>query len=154
MSASHPAGVVRDVMVRDLVTIDREQSVAESLRLMSDHRVSALPVVDDRNRCVGLLSTTDVLGLVNDQAEAGIEPDEVVAIASRVLAGNAEAGWAGRKVGELMTRDVVTVRPEDTVLDAARTLVRNRVHRLVVADGDDHALGIVSTLDLLQALSA
>jgi CBS domain-containing protein len=57
-------------------------------------------------------------------------------------------------VADVMTPDVMTLTPEDPILDAAREMVRSRIHRLVVVGPGQRVVGILSTLDLLEAFSA
>jgi len=56
-----------------------------------------------------------------------------------------------RQVHEVMTPDVITVGPETTLVEAARKLLSNRIHRLPVVDEKNRLLGVVSTTDLLAA---
>lgn len=144
---------IKEVMVRDTISIQSDDRVGEALGLMAENRVSAMPVVDGRDRCVGMLSVTDVVGLVRDQSFGQIEPDELARVTAQ-MATEAGTDIRERRVGDIMTREVVSVDPEAPVVEAAREMVRSRVHRLVVTDTSRKLLGIVSTLDLLEALSA
>ena len=70
-----------------------------------------------------------------------------------VLAGRADgADRADRAVpaGQLMSRPAVTVRPQDSIVDAARSMARHRVERLPVVDEEDRLIGIVTRRDLLR----
>src|SRR5271166_7098032 len=50
-----------DVMVRDVVTVEPQTSIVEAIKLLADHDISALPVVDPDNRLIGILSEADLL---------------------------------------------------------------------------------------------
>ncbi len=149
---------VKELMARDVVCVHPEDPLREALALMFENRVSAVPVVDKRERCKGILSTTDLVGLLfGRQAEpaGGEEPADLADFPADL----AEAGRPGsrlgdRLVGEVMTRSVITVSLEDTVLAAAREMARNRVHRLVVIDPQQRVIGILSTMDLIEAFAA
>ena len=65
----------------------------------------------------------------------------------------AEHDLGRRKVSELMTDTVATVGPDTSLTDAAREMLRDRVHRLPVVDEKQRLLGIVSTMDLLGAFA-
>ncbi len=54
---------VKDIMSRDVVTLDPEDKITEALELLVANRVSALPVVDKRKKCIGILSTSDLIDL-------------------------------------------------------------------------------------------
>ena len=57
---------VKDVMSRDIVSLHAGATIHEALAMMTENRVSALPIVDSRNHCVGIFTTTDLLDLTRD----------------------------------------------------------------------------------------
>lgn len=146
---------VRDLMNRDVVTVRPTDPLSEALALMFENRVSAVPVVDRRGRCKGILSTTDLVALWREWSAGGVEPDELDRLAED-LGDPARLGLrlGSRKVAEVMTPEVMTVTHEDTLPTAAREMLRNRVHRLVVVDAQQRCIGILSTMDLLEAFAA
>jgi CBS domain-containing protein len=140
-----------DVMVRDVVTVHPETDVAEAIKLLVEHDVSALPVLDDAGNLVGMLSEADLLHRV----EIGSEKhrpwwQEAVTGASTLAADFAKSH--GEKVGEVMASGVISVS-EDTPLSEIATLFeRKRIKRVpVVKDGK--LVGIVSRANLIQALA-
>jgi CBS domain-containing protein len=144
---------VKTLMIRDVISVEPGDPVTDAVELMKENRVSAMPVVDSRGRCVGVISTTDILGLAG--AAGGAEPDEFQRFTDRIPAERLAGPSAeGRRVRDVMTVNVVSVDPETKILDAAREMVRSRIHRLVVLDSDRRVLGILSTMDLLEALAA
>jgi CBS domain-containing protein len=142
-------------MARDVISVRPEDSLSDAVSLMFEHRVSAVPVVDKRQRCKGILSTTDLVALLLKRTGGQVEPASLEVFAEDFADADQRASWLGdRKVADVMTRDVMTVTREDTILTAAREMLRNRVNRLVVVDGQQRVLGILSTMDLLEAFSA
>jgi CBS domain-containing protein len=140
---------VKELMIRDVITVQPGDDVQEAVTLMAENRVSAVPVVDRHNKCVGMLSTSDLVD-GSQAALEGSDPDEVPIPGM----GSGKAPLqAGTQVRALMERRVVSVDPEASALEAGREMVRSRVHRLVVLDQDRRLLGILSTMDLLQALT-
>ena len=115
--------MVREVMTRAVLAVGPETPCDKMWRLMDEHRIRHLPVVDG-GRLVGMVSDRDV-------RSAGIQPSG--AIAARI-----------------MTPDPVTVTPDTRVEHAAQLMLDGRFGSLPVADG--HALvGIVTYTDLLRA---
>jgi CBS domain-containing protein len=154
-TARGPESRVKDLVVRDVVSVRPDDPLNEAVTLMFENRISAVPVVDTRGRCRGILSTTDLIGLLGKLSESPVEPDEMNRFAAEIADANQRsARLEQRKVEEVMTRDVITVGLEDTVLAAAREMLRNRVHRLIVVDQHQRVIGILSTMDLLEAFSA
>ena len=155
MTASNQAVRVREVMARDVVIVHPDDPLSEAVSLMFENRVSAVPVVDKRQRCKGILSTTDLITLFRKLSAGPVEPDELDQFSEDLADANQRSSRLGRsKVAEVMTADVMTVTLEDTILVAAREMLRSRVHRLVVVDAQQRVIGILSTMDLLEAFSA
>jgi CBS domain-containing protein len=140
-----------DVMVRDVVTVRSDTDVAEAIKLLSEHDVSALPVVDEAGDLVGMLSEADLI----HRAEIGTEkhrPWWLEAMTGASTLAEEFAKSHGKKVGEIMTSGAISVS-EDTPLSEFATLFeRKRIKRVpVVKDGK--LIGIVSRSNLIQALA-
>ncbi|MDJ0465539.1 CBS domain-containing protein [Streptomyces sp. H27-C3] len=137
------------VMVSDVVTAQFDTPFKEVARLLAVHRISGLPVIDDDEKVIGVISETD---LVLRQAEAS-EPDGFAhAWLTRLRPGARKdrAKAHARSAGSLMSTPAVTVRADITIGDAARTMVQRRIERLPVLDEEDRLVGIVTRRDLLQ----
>lgn len=135
---------IDQLMTRDVVSVRGDAPFKEIVRTLSEHRVTAVPVVDGGGRVVGLVSEADLLRKTADQAAA---PSGMPAVPD--LESWEQAKAEGTRAEELMSAPAVCARPEWTVAEAARLMEVQRVKRLVVVDGDDHLLGIVSRRDLL-----
>ncbi|GHC47484.1 CBS domain-containing protein [Streptomyces violaceochromogenes] len=124
---SHTVG---EVMTSDVVQACRTTPFKEVVRLLDHHRISGLPVVDDDDKVLGVVSGTD---LVRDQANrAGRDPARAVT------------------AQDLMSVPAITVHPEQSVPDAARLMERRGVERLPVVDEEDRLIGIATRRDLLR----
>ena len=143
---------VKDVMSKHVVTVDFGDTVQEALSLMVENRVSGLPVVNGRKRCVGILSATDLVDLAHDVDDELSQLDQSSDVSSQWMLGQlASNGMDRRKVEELMSNAVAAVGPETSLSETAQTMLRHRVHRLPVLDEQKRVLGIVSTMDILSA---
>ncbi|GGY14569.1 hypothetical protein GCM10010510_70540 [Streptomyces anandii JCM 4720] len=124
------AHTVGEVMTSEVVQARRTTSFKEVVRLLDHHRISGLPVVDDDDKVVGVVSGTD---LVREQAvRAGGGPDRPAT------------------AGDMMTSPAITIHPEQPVPDAARVMERHGVERLPVVDEEDRLIGIATRRDLLR----
>jgi CBS domain-containing protein len=136
---------VRDVMTREVVTVDEQQSFKELAALMAECRVSALPVLDEGGRVVGVVSEADLL-LKQEFPEGPA--------GGRLFQGHRHrmerAKAAGDTAVELMTAPAITIGPDATLAEAARLLQRHQIKRLPVVDPAGPLLGIVSRADLLK----
>ncbi len=141
-----------DVMVRDVVTVSPDDDVADAIQLLADYDVSALPVVDDDENVVGIISEADLL----HREEIGTEKHrpwwlEAVTPAS-TLAGEF-AKSHGRRVAEIMSTDVVSASEDTPLGEIATLLERHRIKRVPILRSGK-LVGIVSRSNLIQALAS
>jgi CBS domain-containing protein len=142
---------VKDVLSKEVVAVNADDTVQEALRLMVENRVSALPVVNANEVCVGILSATDLMGLARDLNEELSQMEAVEFTPQSLIDQVAEQDFGRRCVHELMTEVVETIGPEATLVEAARAMLRQQVHRLPVVNERQRLIGIVSTTDILAA---
>jgi CBS domain-containing protein len=141
-----------DVMVHDVITVKPEDDVAVAVELLLDNDVSALPVVGDDGKVVGVLSEADLI----HREEIGTEKQhpwwlEAVMPAS-TLAGEF-AKSHGHRVDEVMTIGAVTASEDTPLAEIATLLERHRIKRIpIVRDGK--LVGVVSRSNLIQALAS
>ncbi|HEV2253495.1 MAG TPA: CBS domain-containing protein [Streptosporangiaceae bacterium] len=133
---------VNDVMTTPVVAVKQGTSFKELAALLRKYRVSAFPVLDDDQKVIGIVSEADLLAKEALNADRG---GVITAMLHHKELEKAE----GVIAGDLMTRNVVTVRPDDTVEQAARLMYHLQVKRLPVVDAGGHLVGIVSRTDLL-----
>ena len=139
---AHRNNRVKDVMTSPVVAVTPTASFKELAVMLRRHRVSALPVVDDDTKLIGIVSEADLL------AKEALNGDHGGMIAGQVQHREQQKA-DGVTAGELMTRLTVTVTPDDTVEQAARLMYHLRVKRLPVVDPGGRLVGIVSRTDVL-----
>jgi len=145
---------VRDVMVKHVVAVNPDDQVSDALKTMLENRVSALPVVDAHDRCVGVLSATDLLHLAQQLGGELEALHQAEGLSRELLEEQLErTGFSRQIVQEVMTHSAVTVEPDTTLVAAAAAMIRNQVHRLAVSDPKGKLLGIISTMDIIRALA-
>jgi CBS domain-containing protein len=140
-----------DVMSRDVVTVRRGASIAEAIRLMLDNRISGLPVLDDEDKVVGIVTEGDLLR----RSETGTETRRPRWLEFLMGPGRIAEEYVrthGRKVDEIMTRDLVSVTADAPLGDVVQLMERRRIKRVPVLAGD-LLTGLVSRADLLRALA-
>lgn len=144
---------VKDIMSRAVVTLDADDTIHDALELLVANRVSALPVVDKRNNCIGILSTTDLVDFTRDIGDDVREVDELDPSSRRWLVDKLLHTVGQESVGVYMSEGVATVDLECSLSSAAREMVRNRVHHLPIVDHRGQLAGIISTMDILAAFA-
>lgn len=140
---------VKDVMSKHVVAVNPSDSLHEALDLICENRVSALPVVDGRGHCVGILTTSDLIELTHELDDELQNLGRVDASRPQWLIEQLVKALGSERVSEQMTPDVAAICPEATVPEAAALMLRNRVHHLPVVDSHNVLQGIVSTMDIL-----
>jgi CBS domain-containing protein len=136
---------VEDVMTKSVVVVSENAPFKEIARLLEEYRVSALPVVDETGRLVGIVSEGDLL--LKEECASETE-DERFFETRRHRHERARA--EGTIAADLMTRAVVTVEPRAPLARAASLMHDKHVKRLPVVGPDGEILGIVSRGDLLK----
>ncbi|KOU61704.1 CBS domain protein [Streptomyces sp. MMG1533] len=142
---------VGSVMTTDVVRAEYGTPFKEVARRLADHRISGLPVVDEDDKVIGVISETDLVmrqAATPDPYEQPRRRPRLVALtrSARRQAAKAKA----RTAGQLMTEPPVTVHADDTIVEAARTMAQRHVERLPVLDEAERLVGIVTRRDLLQ----
>jgi CBS domain-containing protein len=131
---------VKDMMTTKVVAVRAETTFKEMAAVLRRYRVSALPVVDDAGRVIGVVSEADLLA-----KEALADPGLVAELVHHKDVRKAE----GLTAGDLMTRPPVTAAPDDPVEQAARMMHFMRVKRLPVVNSGGQLVGIISRADVL-----
>jgi len=117
-----------DVMERKIVAVAPSSPVSEVERLLTEHRISGMPVVDASGRAIGVVSYRDLL--------------------------DHDAPQSGETVADVMTPAIVDVTADATLAEVCRTMSRHAVHRVLVTErGTGRMLGIVSSLGVLGAIT-
>ena len=141
-----------DVMVRNIVTVHPDTDVADAIKLLAEHDVSALPVLDDAGNLVGMLSEADLIHRVEIGSERH-RPWWVEAVTGASTLATEFAKSHGKKVGEVMATGVISVSEDTPLSEIAALFERKRIKRVpVVKDGK--LVGMVSRSNLIQALAS
>ncbi len=141
-----------DLMTREIVTACPAMPLADAVRLMLEHHVSGLPVVDETGRLVGLLTEGDLLHRVETGTDA-IRFGWLYALIAQGRLAEHYVHTHGRRVQDAMTHDVLTVQEAAPLDDVIRIMEARHVRRVPVVE-DGRLVGIISRSDLLRALGA
>lgn len=141
---------VRDVMTQPVVSVDAEAPISLAIRLMLQKKISGLPVVDACGNLLGVVTEGDFLR----RAETGTEHHQPRWLEFLMGPGPLARDYVkahGRKVSEVMTRDVKTVDEHTQLKDVVALMERHRIKRVPVLRGKK-LVGIVTRANLLRAL--
>ena len=128
---------VRDRMSSPAVTTTPDTVFRDALKLMREHRIRRLPVVDEDGKLVGIVCERDLV------------------VASPARAGSLSVWELNRlqataKITEIMTQDVMTTTPDTPIEDVARLMIDNKVGGLPVVDDEGRVVGVITETDIFR----
>lgn len=129
--------LIRDWMTKEVVTVTQGVSMMKASRLMKDHSIHRLPVVDEDGTLVGILSDRDVKEASPSKATT-LDMHELYYLLSEV------------KVKDIMTRHPISMRSDDSVEHAAIIMVEKRFGAIPVVDENNKVVGIISDSDIFK----
>jgi CBS domain-containing protein len=123
-----PPTTVADVMTREVVTLNSEQTFGEAMAMLANRPFRHFLVIDPNSKLAGVISDRDMLRVMGNTTD-----------------------WKTKKIADVMTRDVYTVSPETPLSTAVHEIVAHRINCLPVLDRDEKVCGIITSTDLLGA---
>ncbi len=149
------AKTVADVMSRDPILVGPQTPIKEAIKILAEQRISGLPVVDESGKLVGVISETDLLW-----QETGVEPpvyimflDSVIYLENPARHDQELHKALGQTVGEVMSTDAVTVKPDQPLRKAAKLMQEKSIRRLAVTDDAGKVIGILTPGDIVRAMA-
>ena len=140
---------VAEVMIRDVVTVKADAEMNEAVRLLSEKGVGGLPVVDDENRVVGVVTEADVLCMLGVERKHGFKDLMRYVLGESSCLKHKEGGM----VSDFMASPAVVVRFDQDTLEAAGLLAQRRIKRLPVVDENNRLVGIITRADIVKAVA-
>ena len=122
------AGVVRDIMTKEIITIDVDKSALEAAKLMTEKGISSLFVVNDANP-IGIVSERDFI--------------------KKICAKELQVSQV--KIGDIMSKIMTTASPETPIEVAVQRMVNHKIRRLPIMEGNN-IVGIITVTDLAKHL--
>ncbi|MCU0526397.1 MAG: CBS domain-containing protein [Elainella sp. Prado103] len=148
---------VADVMTRDPITVRPETPLNEAIKILAEQRISGLPVIDETDKLVGVISETDLMW-----QETGVTPPAYIMILDSVIYLENPAKYErdlhkalGQTVGEVMTKkDLVTVAGDYPLRQAAQLMHERKVHRLLVINAAGQLVGVLTRGDIVRFMAS
>lgn len=152
---------VKDAMERNVIKFHVDDKISDVAQILRDNKISGAPIVDDNLKVIGIVSEGDIMRLLEvhssrlnlilpsplDLIELPIrmkyEMDEIAEDMNRA---------ASVLIGEIMTKNVFTIKEDDDISDAAQFMDTHSVNRLPVVDDEGKLVGIITRGDLISAM--
>lgn len=150
----------RDIMNRNVVKVTTDMRIKELMELMQAKHISGVPVVDEKNKFVGVVSSTDVIRLHAIYSIMRESQDRFLQL-SEDEGDEKEAGVAdkvvddlGQKtVGTIMSRMSFNFKETAKVTDIAKMMKKMRVHRVFITDDEMNLIGVISAMDFVGLIA-
>lgn len=131
--------LIRDWMTKEVITVGPETSMMKASKLMREHKISRIPVVDDSGRLLGIVSDRDLKEASPSKATS-LDMHELYYLLSEI------------KVKDIMTKTPLAVKPSETVEKAAVLMMNNNFGGLPVVDENLKVVGIITDSDVFKVL--
>ena len=142
-----------DIMTKDVITAKNETTIEELARLLIDHKISGVPVIDDDNKMIGIVTEND---LIKKNKRFHI-PTIVRLFDAYFLLDSGKVEDEIKKmvattVGEIYTKKVLSISEDTTLEDIATIMAEKHIHLLPVLR-DDEVVGIVGKADVVRSMT-
>jgi CBS domain-containing protein len=145
---------VKEIMTSEVITVSTDESVEQCAKLLQEHDISGLPVLNAAGKVAGIITEGDLIRRASRIKAPGYleilggliylgSPKKFVDELQRAMS---------LEAGQLMSKNVISVKPEDSVEAAATLMVEKKVSRLPVLDDNGKLVGIVSRRDIMGCL--
>lgn len=137
-----------DIMSKDVVTVEFGTDLAEAWKRLQQHDLTALPVVDRGKRVIGIVTKADYLKHAEEEMHEGLGKR----LAHLILPSQVTHTDKHEVVGQIMTKEVVTARADQSIIDLVPLMSDEELHQVPIVDDQAHLVGLISQTDLIAAL--
>jgi CBS domain-containing membrane protein len=139
--------MVRDVMTTNVIHVRDNADMNDVIRLLSENRISGLPVVDGEGRVIGVITEADVLSM------AGMKKGHAFKdIIRHILGEPLPVRRGSKRLRDVMSSPAITTGPDSDVRDVALTIDEKRIKRLPVVDEKGRLVGLISRADIVRIM--
>ncbi len=144
----------REIMTSDVIVTNKDDTISEIANLLIQEKIGGLPVVDKDNKVVGIISETDII-----KKEKHPETPRMINLLQGIIFIDDITEFeqdlrdiSAYKVEDLMSKNIVKVREEDSLDYVANIMIKQSVNRVPVVDEDDRLKGIICRYDIIKAM--
>ena len=150
----------KDIMKKNVITINDGDPVVKALGLMKKHNISGLPVLDKGNKLVGIVTDGDILRALDvPRPDDNIVSPPPFDILEAVIKAKMEEwdversleAWKSGRIKDIMSKPVITASPDTAVEDLVDMMLNHNINRIPIVD-NEKLVGIVTRFDLIRVL--
>lgn len=138
---------VLNVMTKDVLSIQKYESIMHVAQILSQRNISGLPVVDKESHVIGIITQADILSIMGIRKENTFKD-----LLKHILGEPLREYKMGDFVGDVMTSPAVTVKPQANIVEVVRLMDEKNIRRLPVVDDNNVLVGIISRADILKSI--
>ncbi|AXV36845.1 MAG: CBS domain-containing protein [Methanobacteriaceae archaeon] len=152
---------VEEAMEKDVIVLKTDDKISDVAQILRKNNISGAPVIDDDQKVIGMISEGDIMKLIEvhspninlilpapfDLIELPVRMEYELEVLSR---GVKKA--AAVKVEEIMTKNIISIKKDASISDAATLMDSHDINRLPVVDEDNKLIGIITRGDIIGAL--
>jgi len=143
---------VSDVMTRDVITVKKDMNIKDVARLLSEKRISGVPVVDDLNRVIGIVTEADIIFQTGQKRSRGLR-EFLRELIGEPHPKDIKEPLSDLRVEDIMSTPVITATSDMDIRDVAAIFAEKRIKRIPVVDSEGRLIGIISRQDIVRAVS-
>ena len=144
----------KDIMTTDVIVANKNDIIANVANLLIREKIGGLPVVDEENKVVGIISETDIM-----KKESYVDPPRMLNFLQGIIFlddmkkfEDEMRAIAAYKVEDLMSKDIITVNENDTFDYVANVMINKSINRVPVVDEENCLKGIICRYDIIKAM--
>ena len=148
---------VKELMTTDVIAFKSRDKVHQVAKTLRTNQISGAPVIDDHKNVIGVISEADIMKLTATVPFPDIDPLNPFPLFSLTsyrkqvekIPAEIETLFEG-SVKDVMTKDPVTISPDDSISDAARIMHKNDFNRIPVVDDEGKLVGLIARADIIR----
>ena len=144
----------KDIMTTDVIVANKNDIIANVANLLIKEKIGGLPVVDEENKVVGIISETDIM-----KKESHVDSPRMLNFIQGIIFlddmkkfEDEMRAIAAYKVEDLMSKDTITVNENDTFDYVANVMINKSINRVPVVDENNFLKGIICRYDIIKAM--
>ena len=144
----------KDIMTTDVIVANKNDIIANVANLLIKEKIGGLPVVDEENKVVGIISETDIM-----KKESHVDSPRMLNFIQGIIFlddmkkfEDEMRAIAAYKVEDLMSKDIITVNENDTFDYVANVMINKSINRVPVVDENKLLKGIICRYDIIKAM--
>ncbi len=147
---------VEDAMTKVAITVSPIQKLADVAKLFSDNMINSAPVVSENGKCVGVITSSDLVRFQSELPNVNARIDEGMSFELEQTEADGSLELVPHPFDEVqrhMTRFVQSIDQSESLHMASRIMCTQHIHHLIVMDQAQRPVGVLSSLDILRKLT-